>query len=78
MDETTPERYKNSLGHDVIDLVKIFDLNFNEGNILKYILRKKNEDISDLYKIIDYANREIKYLEAIEKFKKEEEEDIPF
>lgn len=60
-----PERYSSRLvdGKDVIDLCKHWNLNFNEGNILKYLLRKKGEDISDLKKIIDYAQRELKYLE---------------
>ena len=50
---------------DVIDLVKHWNLNFNEGNILKYLLRDKGEDISDLKKIIDYAQREIKHRETL-------------
>ena len=60
-----PERYSSRLvdGKDVIDLCKHWKLNFNEGNILKYLLRKKGEDISDLKKIIDYAQRELKHLE---------------
>lgn len=58
------ERYSSRKvdGMDVIDLCKHWDLNFNEGNILKYLLRKKGEDISDMEKIIDYAQRESKYL----------------
>jgi hypothetical protein len=43
---------------DVIDLCKHWNLNFNEGNILKYLLRDKREDISDMGKIIDFASRE--------------------
>ena len=38
-------------------------MNFNEGNILKYLLRKKGEDISDMKKIADYANREAEHLQ---------------
>ncbi len=64
-----PEHYqKNTInGLDVIDMIKIFNLNFNEGNILKYLLRKKNQDIEDLTKIIDYANRELKHLNELKK-----------
>ena len=64
-----PEHYqKNTInGKDVIDMIKIFNLNFNEGNILKYLLRKKNQDIEDLTKIIDYANRELKHLKELKK-----------
>lgn len=59
-----PSRYSSREvnGMDVIDLVKHWNLNFNEGNILKYLLRDKGEDASDLYKIIDYAKRELDYL----------------
>lgn len=64
-----PEHYqKNTInGKDVIDMIKIFNLNFNEGNILKYLLRKKNQDIQDLTKIIDYANRELNHLKELKK-----------
>jgi len=52
---------------DIIDFCKLYDLNFNKGNILKYICRagkKENEsEIKDLKKALDYLNREIKYLE---------------
>jgi len=61
--ETKPHRYKSREvnGMDVIDLVKHWDLNFNEGNVLKYLLRDKGQDIEDLEKIIDYAQRELKH-----------------
>ena len=60
--EEKPERYKKKEVHgmDVIDLVNFWGLNFQEGNILKYLLRDKGEDESDLEKIIDYAQRELK------------------
>ena len=60
--EEKPERYKKKEVHgmDVIDLVNYWGLNFQEGNILKYLLRDKGEDESDLEKIIDYAQRELK------------------
>jgi len=62
--EEKPERYKKKEvnGMDVIDLVNYWGLNFQEGNILKYLLRDKGEDESDLEKIIDYAQRELKRL----------------
>ena len=60
-----PKHYKertiNNL--DVIDIVKEWNLNFNEGNILKYLVRTKGQRKSDLIKIIDYAQRELNYLE---------------
>ena len=63
-----PDRYtKRTInGRDVIDMVKELNLNFNEGNILKYLLRDKGQDKEDLEKIIDYANRELIYLEKQE------------
>lgn len=63
-----PERYsKRELnGMDVIDLVKHWNLNFNEGNILKYLLRDKGEDLQDMAKIQDYAKRESHYLKLKE------------
>ena len=63
-----PDRYtKRTInGKDVIDMVKELNLNFNEGNILKYLLRDKGQDKEDLEKIIDYANRELIYLEKQE------------
>ena len=62
---TRPERYasREVAGMDVIDLIKYWNLNFNEGNILKYLLRDKGEDVSDMQKIVDYAKRELKYIE---------------
>jgi hypothetical protein len=59
----TPERYssRNVNGMDVIDLVKHWGLNFNEGNILKYLIRDKGQDVEDLQKIINYAKRELEY-----------------
>lgn len=60
-DQDRPKRYKSKevQGMDVIDLVNYWGLSFCEGNILKYLLRDKNDDINDLKKIIVYAQREI-------------------
>ena len=60
---TTPERYKTD-SIDVIDFCKLYGLNFNLGSIIKYTCRKKDQDIEDLKKIIDFAQREIKHLET--------------
>jgi hypothetical protein len=59
-----PKRYKDKEVHgmDVIDLAKYWNLNFNEGNILKYLLRDKGQDADDMQKIADYAQREHEYL----------------
>ena len=61
----TPQHYNKAQSYDVIDIVKDYDLNFNEGNALKYIIRarQKGQHIDDLHKAIDYLQREIKYYE---------------
>lgn len=66
----TQIHYENGKGYDVIDFITDYDLNFNRGNVIKYIARagKKADDLSDLRKALDYINREI---ETIEKQKKE-------
>jgi len=60
----TPTHYKTE-SIDVIDFCKLYDLNFNKGNIVKYISRagKKEDELKDLKKALDYLQREIKHLE---------------
>lgn len=59
------KHYKNKTGVDVIDIAKMYKLNFNRGNIVKYVCRagKKDNELEDLKKALDYIQREIKYLE---------------
>ena len=66
----TQIHYENGKGYDVIDFITDYGLNFNRGNIIKYVARagKKGDELSDLRKALDYINREI---ETIEKQKKE-------
>jgi len=66
----TQIHYENGKGYDVIDFITDYGLNFNRGNVIKYIARagKKSDELSDLRKALDYINREI---ETIEKQKKE-------
>ena len=56
--------YKNSKKYDVIDICKDYNLNFNRGNIIKYVVRagKKDDELLDLLKAKDYIEREIEYL----------------
>jgi len=56
--------YDNGKDYDVIDIIKDYQLNFNKGNIIKYICRagKKDNEIKDLEKALDYLKREIEYL----------------
>jgi hypothetical protein len=62
---TTPSHYNNGKGYDVIDFCNDYKLNFNRGSACKYIARsgKKDNEIEDLKKAIDFIQREIKYLE---------------
>ena len=61
-----PQHYENGKDYDVIDIVNDYNLNFNEGNALKYIIRSryKGQHLDDLRKAIDYLQREIKYHES--------------
>ena len=60
-----PKHYPQN--YDVIDFVKDNELNFNEGNVIKYVTRarKKGQHIDDLKKAMDYLNREIQYIEKL-------------
>jgi len=60
----TPKHYESGENYDLIDVVKHYNLNFNLGNVLKYVCRagKKENEIQDLEKAIDYLEREIDYL----------------
>lgn len=60
-----PTHYQTGNGFDVIDFCKMYDLNFNLGNVVKYCARagKKDDIIKDLKKALDYLQREIKHLE---------------
>jgi hypothetical protein len=60
----TPNHYDNNKSYDVIDFALDYNLNFFRFNVLKYICRagKKENEIQDLEKAIDYLEREIKHL----------------
>ena len=53
---------------DVIDLAKMFYLNFNVGNIVKFVIRAGNKNpekhIEDLEKAKEYLEREIQYVKS--------------
>jgi hypothetical protein len=65
----TQLHYENEQGYDIIDVCKDYALNFNRGNILKYVVRagKKQDELQDLRKALDYLQREITYLEDKQK-----------
>lgn len=58
--------YDSGKDYDIIDVCKDYTLNFNKGNILKYVVRsgkKRNEfELQDLLKAQDYLDREIEYI----------------
>ncbi|MCP3656665.1 MAG: DUF3310 domain-containing protein [Gammaproteobacteria bacterium] len=66
---STQLHYENGKGYDIIDVCKDYALNFNRGNIIKYVARagKKKDELQDLRKALDYLQREITYLEEKQK-----------
>jgi len=59
-----PTHYQTENNIDIIDFCKMYNLNFNRGNVIKYVSRagKKDDEIKDLEKALDFIQREIKYL----------------
>lgn len=62
-DAVSPEHYKVGDVYEVINVIENYDLGFNLGNAIKYILRagvKDNETYAeDLRKAIWYLDREV-------------------
>jgi hypothetical protein len=58
--------YENKEGkYDVIDFCSHYGLNFNRGNVVKYVARagkKTQNPIADLEKAKDYIERELEIL----------------
>jgi RNA polymerase-interacting CarD/CdnL/TRCF family regulator len=67
--KATQMHYETGKDYDIIDVCKDYSLNFNRGNILKYVARagKKDNELQDLRKALDYLQREIAYLEDKQK-----------
>ena len=63
----TQIHYEATGEYDVIDIIQDYKLNFNKGNVVKYILRcgKKDDEIQELTKAKDYIEREIQYLKEL-------------
>jgi hypothetical protein len=61
--------YYSATNYDVIDIIQDYKLSFNRGNILKYIIRagKKDNELQDLLKALDYLEREIEHFRAVTK-----------
>lgn len=60
---TTPNHYKQKV--QPIDLIEAFDLNFNLGNVVKYVSRagRKGDTLEDLEKAFYYLKREMQKYE---------------
>lgn len=65
MSKITPMHYQTESRIDVIDFCKMYNMNFNRGNIVKYLARagKKDNELDDLRKALNYLTREIEYFE---------------
>lgn len=53
-------QYKNDMNYDVLDFCEDTDALFVDGNILKYLLRNKEQDEKDIEKALVYR-RKYKY-----------------
>lgn len=64
-----PDHYLKDSGHEVIDVISAWNLNFNKGNAIKYIARSGKKDpaktIEDLEKAIFYLSYEISSLKKV-------------
>ena len=61
--------YYSATTYDVIDIIQDYKLSFNRGNILKYIIRagKKDDELQDLLKALDYLERDIEHIRHLRK-----------
>ena len=59
--------YEATGEYDLIDIISDYKLNFNRGNVLKYIIRagRKDDELQDLNKALDYIQREIQYVREL-------------
>jgi len=74
MNKYKKRNYYKGNRFEAIDVINDFGLNFNLGNIIKYVLRagrKNNNSVDELKKAIAYAEYEIKRIEEREKQLKE-------
>ena len=61
-----PDHYQGNSGCEAIDVIENFELNYNLGNVIKYVLRcrKKGQTLSDLRKACYYLQREINNIQG--------------
>jgi hypothetical protein len=58
----SPEHYQSDKGMEAIDVIEAFNLNFNLGNVVKYVLRagkKDGQGKDDLMKALWYLERQV-------------------
>lgn len=62
--KSTQTHYDCGKDYDLIDVISDYNLNFNRGNVIKYVFRagKKQDELQDLLKAKDYLEREIQLL----------------
>ena len=67
--KATQVHYDSGKDYDLIDVGTNYNLNFFRFNVLKYICRagKKDNELQDLRKALDYLQREIAYEEYKQK-----------
>ena len=63
-----PRHYHPNTEHEAIDVIEAWSLNFNRGNVVKYIARaglKTSQELQDLQKALWYLEREIERVKGI-------------
>lgn len=59
-DKINPSHYEGKNGMQSIDIIEEFNLDFNLGNVIKYVLRHRNKNgLEDLEKASWYLERAI-------------------
>ena len=66
MNPIKPDHYKGNR-FEAIDIIEDYELGFNLGNVIKYVLRagKKNDKLEDFKKAEWYIKREIELMERV-------------
>ena len=64
--KSTQIHYDTGKDYDLIDIISDYGLNFNRGNVMKYVARagKKQDELGDLQKALDYLEREIQFVRS--------------
>lgn len=70
-----PQHYNQLQGLECIDVIEALDLNFNLGNVIKYIWRcgYKDDELQELEKALWYLKREVDRVKEIYKSSRIEE-----